>query len=281
MQLNWLFFLDPGTHAAIIITAAALTLAIAAEMYRPRRELSAPLGWRWGHNLTLAVLTWYVSHVASLAFILFLARWTQIHQFGLFHDYQGSLWLPLLVMLLVTQFISYVTHLLFHHVPWLWAVHAVHHSDVDVDVSTSFRHHPFEPLVFLPLLTPIVLLLGVPPAAVLGYKIVDIFLTIFSHSNVRLPRGLESTLSRFIVTPDFHRVHHSSESQFTNSNYGNIVPWFDYLFGTARKRDFDSHERFELGLEYARDRRSGRLDRLLLAPFSRRSTERRAGTQQN
>jgi len=58
--------------------------------------------------------------------------------------------------------------------------------------------------------------------------------------------------------------------QYTNSNYGGIVPWFDYLFGTAKFRDFDSHEEFELGLEYDREKTSNRLDQMIVIPLRKR-----------
>lgn len=270
MQLNWLFFLEQGVIFSLVITSSVLVIFVAAEMCWPRRQTVQSLSWRWGNNFSLSLLTWYVSHLVNLVLLLALARWTDVIQFGVFHHFEGPAWLPPLVLLVGVQFLAYCSHILFHHVPALWPLHAVHHADVDVDVSTSYRHHPLEPLVFMPLSTPLVVLLGVSPEGVLGYKMVNIFLTVFSHSNVRLPARVDNVLRKFIVTPDFHRVHHSSDCVYTNSNYGSIVPWFDYLFGTARHREYTEHETFELGLEYNRSHASQRLDRLLLAPVQRR-----------
>jgi sterol desaturase/sphingolipid hydroxylase (fatty acid hydroxylase superfamily) len=84
---------------------------------------------------------------------------------------------------------------------------------------------------------------------------------------LRLPERLDSVLRKFILTPDFHRLHHSSEARFTDSNYGSMVPWFDYLFGTASNRPYDEQTDMELGLEYLRQPRDSRLDRLVLIPF--------------
>jgi len=178
------------------------------------------------------------------------------------------LWLPLATLIVVSQFLSYITHVIFHRYPILWRLHEIHHSDVDIDVSTSYRHHPLEPLVFMPLITPLILLLGVSGQTALTYQSIVIAMTVFAHSNLRLPEAIERWLCKIVVTPDFHRLHHSSDKRFTNSNYGGFVPWFDYLFGTASHKPFEEHETMELGLEYHREPRDSRVDRLLLAPVA-------------
>ena len=268
--------LQTDVLVALLVTAMSLIVTMAAEMLWPRRTTSTPVAWRWSNNLALALLTWYVSRTAGLAIVLALARWTQLEQVGLFQQFDAGFWLPLLTLTTVLQFCTYLVHVASHHIPWLWRLHAVHHSDVDVDISTSYRHHPLEPLVSLPLLTPLVLALGISPAVALTHQAIIIFLTIFSHANTRLPQGLDRILRLVVVTPDFHRVHHSSEQRYTNSNYGNQVPWFDYLFGTAKQRSFEQQEHFPLGLEYDREPEATRLDRMLLSPFtSRVDTARR------
>ncbi|MFT4518074.1 MAG: sterol desaturase/sphingolipid hydroxylase (fatty acid hydroxylase superfamily) [Halioglobus sp.] len=268
--MDWLFFLSSGAVAIMVIAGLSLTITIAAEMLWPRRTLTAPIGARWGNNLTLAVITWYGTNITSFAIMLAIAGFTENQEWGLFQHYDTGFLLPFFTLLVVAQLFSYVTHIMFHRIPLLWPLHAVHHSDTDVDISTSYRHHPLEPLIFMPLFTPVILLLGVPVEAIFAYQVLHIFLTFFSHSNMRLPPLLDRYLSAVIVTPDYHRVHHSSDVTYTNSNYGGVVPWFDYLFGTAKKRDFCQHESFELGLEYDRDSKFSRIDKLLLSPFRSR-----------
>jgi len=265
--MNWLFFLDQSTALALIITVAALTIAMAAEALWPRRALQSSLSWRWSNNLALALITWYVVHLCNFALVLALTNYTAIHGLGLFHHVDAGFWLPLFTLLVVAELFNYLTHVIFHNVRWLWPLHAVHHSDTDVDISTSYRHHPVEALVFLPLLTPAILVLGVSAEAAFTYQTIHIALTVFSHSNVRLPPLVDRYLRLVIVTPDYHRIHHSSEMYFTNSNYGSIVPWFDYLFGTAKTRDFKDHETMELGLQYNREKSANRVDKMILSPL--------------
>jgi len=104
--------------------------------------------------------------------------------------------------------------------------------------------------------------------AVVIYKVCTISMTVFTHSNLRLPRWLDRSLRRLIVTPDFHRLHHCAEREYTDSNYGGVLPWFDYLFGTASNRPWDEQTTMTLGLEYQREPADSRLDRMLLAPFT-------------
>jgi sterol desaturase/sphingolipid hydroxylase (fatty acid hydroxylase superfamily) len=92
---------------------------------------------------------------------------------------------------------------------------------------------------------------------------------VLAHSNIYIPEVINRWLQYFIVTPDFHRLHHCSDRAFTDSNYGTISPWLDYLFGTASSRPFGEQETMELGLEYAREPRDSRIDQLLLMPFKR------------
>jgi len=251
----------------LLFTLAAIAVMMLLEALLPRRQLGQNMLWRWSNNFSLASLTWIVSALCSAAVVVYLAKWTGDRQFGLIPYLGAGPVAGFLALLVVTQFIGYWVHVAFHKVPWLWPIHAIHHSDVDVDVSTSYRHHPLEPLLSLPLVAPAVLLLGATPEAAVGYKLFEVTITLFSHSNVRLPEALDRQLRRIVLTPDFHRLHHCAEPRYTNSNYGSVVPWFDYLFGTASARPYAEQESMLLGLEYLRKSRDGRLDRLVTAPF--------------
>lgn len=250
-----------------LYTFGGFAVCLALEAVLPRRELQASAPWRWANNFSLSLLTWYLSMLASAGFVLVLVRWTNITDFGLVQKLELGFASALVLLLLVSQFLSYVVHLVFHKVSWLWPIHAVHHTDTDIDVSTSYRHHPLEPLLSLPLVAPLILLLGPPLEAMVALKIFEVTMTLFSHSNIRLAPGLDRVLRLFVLTPDFHRLHHCAERRYTDSNYGSAVPWFDYLFGTASHRPYDEQESMPLGLEYEREPRNSRLDQMITAPL--------------
>ena len=259
---------DAGPANIVFLgTLAAIAAMMLLEALLPRRDLAQNMLWRWSNNFSLGILTWYISTLASTAVMLYLVKLTEDSQFGLMPYLEAGPMAGFLALLVATQFIGYWVHVAFHKIPWLWPIHAIHHTDIDVDVSTSYRHHPLEPLVSLPLVAPMVLLLGIPMEVAVGYKLFEVAMTVFSHSNVRLPEALDRYLRWIILTPDFHRLHHCAEPRYTNSNYGSTVPWFDYLFGTASARPYDEQESMALGLEYLREPGDRRLDRLVTAPF--------------
>lgn len=250
-----------------VFTALAFAVLMVLESLSPRRELGDNLAWRWTNNFGIGVLSWYLS---ALVGTWMLISATQAEMFSAYRlsDYFNGRWLQgFIVLLVISQFVSYWFHRAFHRFSWLWPLHAVHHADTEVDISTSYRHHPVEPLVSLPVMVPIVVLLGVNADSALAYRLFAVAATLFSHSNIRIPESLERPLRHALLTPDFHRIHHCSEQPYTNSNYGSLVPWFDYLFGTARHRPFADQESMDLGLEYLRERRDCRLDQQLLMPF--------------
>jgi sterol desaturase/sphingolipid hydroxylase (fatty acid hydroxylase superfamily) len=257
---------EAASNLIYLVALAAIAIAMLWEAAIPRRALQQRIIWRWSNNFALSLLSYFITTFASVAFVLWLSRWTQINQLGLFQSVQTPAPVEFLVLLLVSQFLNYLIHIAFHRYSWLWPIHAVHHSDVDVDVTTSYRHHPLEALVSLPVISPLILLLGVPVNVAVTFKVFEISATLFSHSNIRIPEALEKYLRLIILTPDFHRLHHCAEVRHTNSNYGSLLPWFDYLFGTASSRPYHEQENMKLGLDYLREPMDGRLDRLLWEP---------------
>jgi sterol desaturase/sphingolipid hydroxylase (fatty acid hydroxylase superfamily) len=244
----------------------AIAIAMLWEAMMPRRVLQQGIVWRWSNNFALSLLSYVITTLASVAFVLWLSRWTQINQFGLFQSVHAPAAVVFLVLLLASQFLSYLVHIAFHRYSWLWPIHAVHHTDVDVDVSTSYRHHPLEALISLPVVGPRVLLLGIGADIAIAFTLFQIGATLFSHSNIRIPETLPKYLHFLILTPDFHRLHDCAEVRYTNSNYGSLVPWFDYLFGTVSSRPYSEQEDMRLGLDYLRKPDDGRIDRLLWEP---------------
>ena len=89
----------------------------------------------------------------------------------------------------------------------------------------------------------------------------------FEHANGRLPASVDRWLRRIVVTPDMHRVHHSSAMDETNSNFGFNICWWDRLFGTYRAQPAAGHDAMQIGLEIFRAVDEVRLDRLLAQPF--------------
>jgi sterol desaturase/sphingolipid hydroxylase (fatty acid hydroxylase superfamily) len=127
------------------------------------------------------------------------------------------------------------------------------------------RFHPFESVIALGIGAPIVVVFGLDPAALLGYELLDIAITLASHANVRVPERVDRWLRYILVTPDLHRVHHSTKPEETDSNFSAVFPVWDWLMGTLTLRPPDPQA--PIGLPAVRDARSKNLTWLLSVPF--------------
>jgi sterol desaturase/sphingolipid hydroxylase (fatty acid hydroxylase superfamily) len=145
-----------------------------------------------------------------------------------------------------------------HMVPTFWRLHRVHHLDTELDVTTTVRFHPLEFVVQTLAAVPIVIAFGLTPWVLVLYEILDVAVTLWTHSNTRLPAVVERVLRYFVVTPDVHRIHHSAWKPETNSNFGAVFPLWDLIFGTFRSESRDGHEHMRLGLDEVRGREAQR-----------------------
>lgn len=251
------FFLLIGTLCAALIW----------EMFWPRRPEAPELGKRWANNFGIAVVDQLAVQVTYAAGLVGLAWFVENAGYGLLNDTTLPWLVVFLIAVFVLDFIGYLLHIAMHKVPWLWRCHRIHHSDTSLDFSSSYRHHPIEVMLTSLAAVPVLALLGPPASAMAVYQAIRVVLVIWGHANIYIPEPVDRFLRLFLITPDFHRLHHCSEQRFTDSNYGAISPWFDYLFKTASFRPFDEQRTMEMGLESFREPADSRVDRLLLMPF--------------
>ncbi len=246
------------------------------EMRAPHRHLSMPRWMRWVNNGGLLILGTVLLRAVFPLALVGVAATAAEQQWGLFYAVPMPHWQMVLLSIICLDFTTYLQHTLFHALPALWRLHRVHHADLDFDVTTGLRFHPLEILLSMIGKISIVLLLGTPVIAVLFFEVILNATSMFNHGNVRLPHALDCCLRWFVVTPDMHRIHHSTIPQETNSNYGFNLPWWDYLFGTYRHRPSMGYKEMTIGLtEYQKDRRVAQLQWMLILPFiNHRQTHR-------
>jgi sterol desaturase/sphingolipid hydroxylase (fatty acid hydroxylase superfamily) len=256
-----------GDLQAGLFFAALAGLALLESAW-PRRTGGAGRRRRWVANYGLTAL-----NVIALGFVPVslagAALWAQASGIGLLHQIAVSAPVVVITTLLVRGFISTGVHWLNHRVPFLWRIHRVHHLDTELDVSSTVRFHPLEMFVGPLLGVPLVVAFGLSPFVLVCYELLDVGVTLFSHANLRVPSRLERWLHYVIVTPDLHRVHHSTWQPETDSNYGAVFPVWDLVLGTFRAHPRVPHERMSLGLEESRGPETRALGLLLLSPFRR------------
>jgi sterol desaturase/sphingolipid hydroxylase (fatty acid hydroxylase superfamily) len=237
------------------------------EFVAPRRRLSISKGLRWFSNIGLTVVNTLAVRIAFALGAVGIALVAEQRQWGLFHNISLPAWLAIILSVLALDLAIYLQHVMFHAVPLFWRLHMVHHADLDFDVTTGLRFHTIEILLSMGIKAAAIILLGAPPAAVLIFEVLLNATTMFNHSNIWMPAGLDRALRLVVVTPDMHRVHHSVIPGETNSNFGFNLPWWDFLLGTYRSQPSQGHEGMEIGLRQFRERDVEWLPWMLLLPF--------------
>ena len=154
-------------------------------------------------------------------------------QIGFIYIFNLPTWADVIISLLLLDLIgAYLVHFIQHKVPWMWKFHLVHHSDMNVDVTTGLRHHPGE-TVFRIIFTFIgVFVSGASIGMVMLYQSLSVLFAHITHANINIPKKIDSILSYVLVTPNMHKIHHHYEMPLTDSNYGNIFSIWDRLFNT-------------------------------------------------
>lgn len=237
------------------------------ESLAPRRERSFSRLRRWPSNFGLVVFNTVALRLLVPTAAVGAALVSAERGWGLFHQVALPSWLEILATVLLLDLVIYAQHVLFHSVPLLWRLHRMHHTDLDLDVTSGARFHTIEILASMGIKLVVVAVLGAPAVGVLIFEIVLNATAMFNHANVRIPESLDRVLRLVLVTPDMHRVHHSIIPRETHSNFGFNLPWWDRLFHTYRDQPEAGHTGMIIGIQQFREPRELLLDRMLIQPF--------------
>lgn len=246
----------------LTVFAGVFALLAMAEMLFPAREVRRLS--RWPNALAMMVLytgmTRLLAPFAAVGVAVFAAE----RGLGLFNLLALPEPAAIAISVVILDLAVWAQHVAMHHVPWLWRLHRVHHSDIGFDVTTGVRFHPLEVLLSLFWKAAVVLLLGAPAVAVLIFEILLSSSSLYTHANVSLPRRLDRPLRWLIVTPDMHRIHHSTDRAESDRNFGFNLSLWDRLSGLILA---DARPGFVIGQEAFREPGADRLDRLLTQPW--------------
>src|SRR6266481_3138143 len=216
-------------------------------------------------NFVLSIPGFAIVRLAMLPIPLMLAVWAQRQHIGVLNWLPFPRWAAVIVTFLMMDYAYWWWHWANHMVPVFWRFHNVHHTDLDLDVSTAARFHFGEMIFSVGFLSVAVAVFGIAPIMLLVFFITFEAATLFHHSNWRLPVRLERMLNHVIVTPRMHGIHHSIVQRETNSNWGTIFCWWDKLHHTLR-RDIPQDE-ITIGVAAYRDEKELTLGQLLILPF--------------
>ena len=170
-----------------------------------------------------------------------LALHIYLYQFRVF-DFvnQIPIWALWIITFISIDLVFYVYHRMSHRIRFLWAIHLSHHSSEEMNFAVSFRQAWFGPISKIPFFM-VLPLLGFDPTIVAVAGVISTLWGIVGHTQVI---GKLGPLEWIFNTPSHHRVHHGSNKQYIDKNYGNLLIIWDRLFGTFEPED----EKVKFGL---------------------------------
>ena len=185
-------------------------------------------------NFIVSIPAFVLLRLLFIPAMIWLAVKNQQWHFGLNYLYDAPLWIHIAISFLLLDYSNYLWHIVLHKFPLMWRFHLVHHTDLDLDITTAFRFHFGEMIGSLIFRGAAILLIGASLWMVLIYEIVFEAATQFHHSNTKLPFKFEKVLNYLIVTPRMHGIHHSMIKEETDSNYSIIFSFWDRVHKTVR-----------------------------------------------
>jgi sterol desaturase/sphingolipid hydroxylase (fatty acid hydroxylase superfamily) len=250
------------TYSFVLFPACFFLLGL-LEALRPARLTTAPLALRWFGNIGVFVIGWPILALLPFASAVGAAVLARQHGLGLMNLLPIPAVVAVPVSVIALDFVGYWEHRLFHAFPPLWRLHALHHSDTDLDVATYVRHHPLEVLIQSLFDAMVVFTFGFSPESIALFIAISTLVQMIAHGNVELPQTLR-WIDNLLVTPELHRLHHSQAFDENNSNFSDTFPLWDRLFGTLRFRPAGE---LQFGLPEFAEVKFQRLDRMLLLPI--------------
>lgn len=241
-------------------------LMLILEQFIPRHPTVDSKGRRLAINLGLTFLNTGLVKLLFGAAAAGVAAYAESRGWGLLNILKVPDGINILISVLVLDFSIYWQHVLVHTVPLFWRFHIVHHSDLDLDVSSGFRFHPVEIVFSMLYKIMIVLLLGPSVIGVVVFEAILNGMAQFSHSNITLPLGLDRALRWVLVTPDMHRIHHSVERDETDSNYGFNLSIWDRWFGSYNADGRKAQPKIDIGVPQFRKPDDVSFGKLIVMP---------------
>ncbi|WP_118182771.1 sterol desaturase family protein [Paraburkholderia phosphatilytica] len=218
------FLLYVATPAVVVFAAIeALLLSVFARS----RQCYGRYDWRAFCVSTLDLAGRVaVNLLVPLSIAQPVLHWAYVHRLGRIHL---DSWYTVLLLFIVQEFCYYWYHRAAHEVRWFWVNHAVHHSPNELNLSAAFRIGIFGKLTGTGLFFAPLVWMGFDPRIAFGMLSLNLLYQFWLHTTW-MPRlgWLEGILN----TPSAHRVHHATNLDYLDANYGGVLLVFDRLFGT-------------------------------------------------
>ena len=229
-----------------------------------------PIDSRVRIALLMELLSKSLGVYISVAFLLELVNFISPFELMSISNLNMPKSINFVMSILLVDCFHYISHRLHHSIPLLWRFHRLHHSDKRVNSITSFIHHPFETISSFFIGIFMYVIFDIPVIAILCHSLLAVIHTPFTHTTLHIPKHIEKILSYLIITPSFHRIHHSRDMKEGNSNFGNIFPFWDKLFGTYIPKTYTQMKTIKFGINLNETPDANSLKEYLINPFVRR-----------
>ncbi len=177
--------------------------------------------------------------------------------------------IPISFMLsfLFLDLVNYFNHQLHHKVPLLWRFHRLHHSDRNMDSLTTLLHHPLELATTFFITVGLAAIFDIPVIVLIRYGLTVGLHSAFTHMNVLLPEKTEKLIKLLLVTPNFHKTHHSTKLTEGNSNFGILFIFWDYVFKTYCYKSNNALKKMATGIDNKQTPQTFSVLSFLVNPF--------------
>lgn len=231
------FFLQHASVIEVLLYAFVIILLWSGEIMVC---IDTPLEkWRHTKVNVMFIFTALTIQLSLTPFVLAIAKWSIAAHFGLVYFIPGhqNPWVFFISTFLMLDFCEYFYHVVMHKVKLLWKFHLIHHSDHEMDVSTTVREHPVETFIRVCCSIVWVTLSGATLGTLIIRQTFQTVSNLLAHSKIDFPYEIQRVYGILFITPDLHRVHHHYERPHTDSNYGDVLSIWDRIFGTFREMD--------------------------------------------
>ncbi len=221
------------TYGSAILFTIFILFFILESKFQLRKRVQS----RWKRiliNFSVSIPAFALLRLLFIPLMVWLAYGNEEWHFGLNYLYAAPVWLKASIAFLLLDYSNYLWHIILHKLPLMWRFHIVHHTDLDLDITTAFRFHFGELIGSVFFRGAAVMLIGVSPLMVLIYEIAFDVSNQFQHSNMKIPFRLEKVFNKILVTPRMHGIHHSMKKRETDSNFSIIFSFWDRLHHTIR-----------------------------------------------
>jgi sterol desaturase/sphingolipid hydroxylase (fatty acid hydroxylase superfamily) len=228
-------------YFSLYLSTVGWALAVALAFYIPERFAPAEKGQPTANRVANLVYTPVVVAIIFLIQPLF----NPVFNFAFTSSGGGLLWAVIsrpsgvmgqvifaIAFAVVWDVWQYWVHRLQHNSSYLWQTHRFHHSDTALNATSQARHHALNNIPALIGYLPVLVLFGSQqPHFIVTFLMFRLW-GFVNHANLRISFGPFTPL---IAGPQWHRIHHSIESQHLNQNFATFFPFIDKMFGTYYK----------------------------------------------